>query len=154
MHRGWRQLPASTRQLQLCSYPDVDAAKKFVKWLWIEAEAVPGLAAWVKGPEPRPLPRRTTAAKLESPLRQEHGLTLFEYLVLSHLSEAPQRKLRMGELAFLAELADVGFDLVQLAAPTHVRAVRRIVLDSLNTPDQKALVRIAQKLRIIPDDFG
>ncbi len=40
--------------------------------------------------------------KLESPLRQEHGLTLFEYLVLSHLSEAPQRKLRMGELAFLA----------------------------------------------------
>jgi DNA-binding MarR family transcriptional regulator len=41
-------------------------------------------------------------AKLESPLRQEHGLTLFEYLVLSHLSEAPQRTMRMGELAFLA----------------------------------------------------
>ncbi|WP_181788992.1 MarR family winged helix-turn-helix transcriptional regulator [Streptomyces phytophilus] len=40
--------------------------------------------------------------KLESPLRQEHGLTLFEYLVLSHLSEAPRRRLRMGELAFLA----------------------------------------------------
>ena len=33
--------------------------------------------------------------KLESPLRQEHGLTLFEYLVLSHLSEAPRRTLRM-----------------------------------------------------------
>ncbi|MFD4542906.1 MarR family winged helix-turn-helix transcriptional regulator [Streptomyces bauhiniae] len=40
--------------------------------------------------------------KLESPLRQDHGLTLFEYLVLSQLSEAPQRTLRMGELAFLA----------------------------------------------------
>ncbi|AQU66518.1 MarR family transcriptional regulator [Streptomyces niveus] len=127
-------------------------------------------------------------AKLESPLRQEHGLTLFEYLVLSHLSEAPRRKLRMGELAFLAsgslsrlsnvvkrceqrglvvrmpdpadgrytlaELTDAGFDIVRLAAPTHLRAVRAIVLDALNTADQKALARIAQKLRIVPDDFG
>ncbi|MBI0377655.1 MarR family transcriptional regulator [Streptomyces albiflaviniger] len=126
--------------------------------------------------------------KLESPLRQEHGLTLFEYLVLSHLSEAPQRKLRMGELAFLAsgslsrlsnvikrceqrgwvvrtpdpadgrytlaELTDAGFEIVHLAAPTHLRSVRRTVLDSLNTADQKALTRIAQKLRIVPDDFG
>ncbi len=127
-------------------------------------------------------------AKLESPLRQEHGLTLFEYLVLSHLSETPERKLRMGELAFLArgslsrlsnvvkrceqrgwvlrspdpadgrytlaELTDDGFDIVRLAAPTHLRAVRRIVLDSLNPTDQKALARVAQKLRIVPDDFG
>ncbi|MEU6763860.1 MarR family transcriptional regulator [Streptomyces sp. NPDC046853] len=127
-------------------------------------------------------------AKLESPLRQEHGLTLFEYLVLSHLSEAPQRKLRMGELAFLAsgslsrlsnvikrceqrgwvvrtpdpddgrytlaELTDAGFGIVHLAAPTHLRSVRRIVLDSLNATDQKALARVAEKLRIIPDDFG
>ncbi|MCL6289325.1 MarR family transcriptional regulator [Streptomyces fimicarius] len=126
--------------------------------------------------------------KLESPLRQEHGLTLFEYLVLSHLSEAPGRKLRMGELAFLAsgslsrlsnvikrceqrgwvvrspdpadgrytlaELTDAGFDIVRLAAPTHLRSVRRTVLDSLNATDQKALVRIAEKLRIVPDDFG
>ncbi|GGX00109.1 MarR family transcriptional regulator [Streptomyces malachitofuscus] len=126
--------------------------------------------------------------KLESPLRQEHGLTLFEYLVLSHLSEAPQRRLRMGELAFLAsgslsrlsnvikrceqrdwvvrspdpadgrytlaELTDAGFDVVDRAAPTHLRSVRRIVLDSLNTTDQKALTRIAEKLRIVPDDFG
>ncbi|MEV4996203.1 MarR family winged helix-turn-helix transcriptional regulator [Streptomyces niveus] len=127
-------------------------------------------------------------AKLESPLRQEHGLTLFEYLVLSQLSEAPERKLRMGELAFLAsgslsrlsnvvkrceqrgwvvrtpdpadgrytlaELTDTGFDIVHEAAPTHLRAVRRIALDSLNTADQKALARIAQKLRIVPDGLG
>ncbi|MBK3533901.1 MarR family winged helix-turn-helix transcriptional regulator [Streptomyces rubiginosohelvolus] len=126
--------------------------------------------------------------KLESPLRQEHGITLFEYLVLSHLSEAPGRKLRMGELAFLAsgslsrlsnvikrceqrgwvvrtpdpadgrytlaELTDAGFDIVREAAPTHLRAVRGLVLDSLNTADQKALVRIAEKMRIVPDDFG
>lgn len=126
--------------------------------------------------------------KLEPPLRKEYGLTLFEYLVLSHLSEAPQRRLRMGELAFLAsgslsrlsnvvkrceqrgwivrtpdpadgrytlaELTGDGFDVVHLAAPTHLRAVRRSVLDSLNAADQKALARIAQKLRIVPDDFG
>lgn len=126
--------------------------------------------------------------KLESPLRQEHGLTLFEYLVLSHLSEAPHRKLRMGELAFLAsgslsrlsnvvkrceqrgwivrtpdpadgrytlaELTTAGFDLVHEAAPTHLRSVRRTVLDALNLTDQKALARIAAKLHIVPDDFG
>jgi hypothetical protein len=43
---------------------------------------------------------------------------------------------------------------VHLAAPTHLHSVRRIVLDSLNTTDQKALARVAQKLRIVPDDFG
>ncbi|AZM64949.1 MULTISPECIES: MarR family winged helix-turn-helix transcriptional regulator [unclassified Streptomyces] len=125
--------------------------------------------------------------KLESPLRQEHGLTLFEYLVLSHLSEAPRRTLRMGELAFLASgslsrlsnvvkrceqrgwikrspdpadgrytlaaLTDTGFDVVGRAAPTHLRAVRHIVLDALSSTDQKALTRIADKLRIVPDDF-
>lgn len=39
--------------------------------------------------------------KLEAPLR-EVDLTLFEYLVLSHVSEAPHRRIRMSELAFLA----------------------------------------------------
>ncbi|WP_446225256.1 MarR family winged helix-turn-helix transcriptional regulator [Nocardia sp. IBHARD005] len=40
--------------------------------------------------------------RLEAPLQAEAGLTLFEYLVLSHLSEAPGRRIRMSELAFLA----------------------------------------------------
>ncbi|WP_410674938.1 MarR family winged helix-turn-helix transcriptional regulator [Amycolatopsis sp. cmx-4-68] len=39
--------------------------------------------------------------RLETPLQREAGLTLFEYLALSHVSEAPQRRLRMSELAFL-----------------------------------------------------
>ncbi|MDV3130324.1 MarR family winged helix-turn-helix transcriptional regulator [Mycobacterium sp. 21AC1] len=39
--------------------------------------------------------------KLESPLR-EVDLTLFEYLALSHISEAPDRRIRMSDLAFLA----------------------------------------------------
>lgn len=40
--------------------------------------------------------------RLEAPLQQESGLTLFEYLTLSHISEAPERRLRMSELAYLA----------------------------------------------------
>ncbi|MCZ8380668.1 MarR family transcriptional regulator [Mycobacterium sp. CPCC 205372] len=39
--------------------------------------------------------------KLEAPLRQI-DLTLFEYLTLSHISEAPNRRIRMSELAYLA----------------------------------------------------
>lgn len=39
--------------------------------------------------------------RLEAPLQRETGLTLFEYLALSHVSEAPERRLRMSELAFL-----------------------------------------------------
>lgn len=39
--------------------------------------------------------------RLEAPLR-EVDLTLFEYLTLSHISEAPDRRIRMSELAFLA----------------------------------------------------
>jgi DNA-binding MarR family transcriptional regulator len=40
--------------------------------------------------------------RLEAPLHREAGLTLFEYLALSHVSEAPGRRLRMSELAYLA----------------------------------------------------
>ncbi|MBB5915385.1 DNA-binding MarR family transcriptional regulator [Nocardia transvalensis] len=40
--------------------------------------------------------------RLESPLQRETGLTLFEYLALSQISEAPDRRLRMSELAYLA----------------------------------------------------
>jgi DNA-binding MarR family transcriptional regulator len=40
--------------------------------------------------------------RLETPLQREAGLTLFEYLALSQVSEAPERRLRMSDLAFLA----------------------------------------------------
>lgn len=40
--------------------------------------------------------------RLESPLQHDAGLTLFEYLALSHISETPERRLRMSELAYLA----------------------------------------------------
>ncbi|TPQ22010.1 MarR family winged helix-turn-helix transcriptional regulator [Streptomyces sporangiiformans] len=126
--------------------------------------------------------------KLESPLQQEAGLTLFEYLTLSHISEAPERRLRMSELAYLASgslsrlsnvvkrfeqrgwverspdpddgrytiaaLTDAGYDVVVAAAPTHVRSVRQFVLDPLTAADQKALARIAAKLRVRPVDLS
>lgn len=40
--------------------------------------------------------------RLEAPLQGCAGLTLFDYLTLSHISEAPERRLRMSELAYLA----------------------------------------------------
>ena len=43
------------------------------------------------------LPRR-----LDADLQRAAGMTLFEYLTLSHLSEAPGRRLVLSELAFLA----------------------------------------------------
>jgi len=126
--------------------------------------------------------------QLESPLQREAGLTLFEYLTLSHISEAPDRRLRMSELAYLANgslsrlsnvvkrfeqrgwverspdpedgrytlaaLTDAGVDVVVAAAPVHLRSVRRLVLDPLDSADQEALARIAEKLRIRPVDLA
>ncbi|KDN20549.1 MarR family winged helix-turn-helix transcriptional regulator [Amycolatopsis rifamycinica] len=125
--------------------------------------------------------------RLEAPLHREAGLTLFEYLALSHVSEAPERRLRMSELAFLANgslsrlsnvvkrfeqrgwvrrspdpedgrytlvaLTDAGFEVVEAAAPTHVRSVLA-VLDPLTAADQQALAQIAAKLRVRPADLG
>ncbi|WP_249998598.1 MarR family winged helix-turn-helix transcriptional regulator [Actinoplanes sp. M2I2] len=124
--------------------------------------------------------------RLESPLQHAAGITLYEYLTLSHISDAPGRRLRMTELAYLtngslsrlsnvvrrfeqrgwvvrspdpddgrctlAALTDAGYDVVVAAAPTHVRAVRQVVLDHLSVTDQRALARIAAKLRVRPVD--
>lgn len=125
--------------------------------------------------------------KLEAPLQRAAGLTLFEYLTLSHISETSERRLRMSELAYLtngslsrlsnvvkrfeargwverypdpddgrftiAALTDAGYDVVVAAAPTHVRAVRQLVLEPLSAADQRALARIAAKLRTRPVDL-
>jgi len=42
-------------------------------------------------------------AALDAQLRADAGLSHFDYVVLSALSEAPDRTLRMSELAFMAE---------------------------------------------------
>jgi hypothetical protein len=43
---------------------------------------------------------------------------------------------------------------VAAAAPTHVRTVRRFVLDRLTAADQQAMARIAAKLRVRPVDLA
>ena len=127
------------------------------------------------------LPGQLEAAQRES------GLTLFEYMALSQMSESPGHRLRMSELAHLANgslsrlsnvvkrfeqrgwverspdpedgrftlaaLTEVGYQKVIDAAPTHAQAVRRLVLDPLTPTDQRALARIAAKLRTRPDDL-
>ena len=115
---------------------------------------------------------------LDAQLQQDSGLTLFEYLVLSSLSMAPDRTSRMSELARLANgsqsrlsnvarrleergwlrrepdphdrrstvarLTDSGWDVVRAAAPGHVEAVRRMVIDPLTGPQLEALSAAAR----------
>lgn len=126
--------------------------------------------------------------RLEAPLQRAAGLTLFEYLTLSQVSETSKRQLRMSELAYLANgslsrlsnvvkrfeqrgwvvrfpdpedgrytivaLTDAGYEKVVAAAPTHLATVRRFVLDPLNATDERALARIAEKLRTRPEDLA
>lgn len=126
--------------------------------------------------------------RLEAPLQRAAGLTLFEYLTLSQMSETSERQLRMSELAYLANgslsrlsnvvkrfeqrgwvvrfpdpedgrytivaLTDAGYEKVVAAAPTHLATVRRFVLDPLNATDERALARIAEKLRTRPEDLA
>lgn len=70
-----------------------DRTSEPVAWLSSdEKEAWTGLASLVL----------LMPGRLESPLQHEAGLTLFEYLTLSHISETPGREIRMSELAYLA----------------------------------------------------
>ena len=117
---------------------------------------------------------------LDAQLQQDSGLTLFEYLVLSSLSMAPDRTSRMSGLARLANgsqsrlsnvarrleergwlrrepdprdgrstvarLTDSGWDVVRAAAPGHVEAVRRMVIDPLTGPQLEALSAAAHSI--------
>jgi|SRR5581483_5658771 len=109
---------------------------------------------------------------LEAELEAEHRLTMSEYFVLVNLSEAPDRSLRMTELAeraavslsgmsrvvdrlareglaerhkcemdgrgTFAVLTDAGLARLEEAYPTHLRGVRRHVMDHLRGVDLEA----------------
>ncbi|MTK01601.1 MarR family transcriptional regulator [Micromonospora sp. CP22] len=111
---------------------------------------------------------------LDAQLLRDNDLTLFDYFVLSGLSMAPGRTLRLSALASQvssslsrlsnvlkrleqrgllrrepdpdnprynrAVLTEAGWDLVVAAAPGHVAAVRRFVIDGL-TPEQITALR-------------
>jgi DNA-binding MarR family transcriptional regulator len=114
------------------------------------------------------------AERLDADLR-EFGLDLGEYEILVTLSEAPDRRVRMSELAeavhqsrsrlthtvsrmenaglvdrascptdrrgVWAHLTDEGFRLLEVAAPTHVEAVRRHFVEAMTPEDYAAVGR-------------
>lgn len=117
---------------------------------------------------------------LETELERSAGLNLFEYLVLSGLSEAPDRTLQLSELAARADsslsrlshvvtrlerrgwvvrqtsarsgrltnavLTDAGWAKVVASAPSHVRAVRELVIDAVEAEELAQLKRAADRV--------
>src|SRR5436305_10435397 len=65
--------------------------------------------------------------RLETELEAEQGLTLQAYEVLAHLSEAPERRLRMSDLAALVVISPSGLTrlVVKLLVDGLVDRVRR-----------------------------
>ena len=114
------------------------------------------------------------AERLDADLR-EFGIDLGEYEILVTLSEAPERRVRMSELAdavhqsrsrlthtvtrlenaglvdrsncptdrrgVWAHLTDAGMELLELAAPSHVEAVRRNFVEAMSDEDYAAVGR-------------
>jgi DNA-binding MarR family transcriptional regulator len=114
------------------------------------------------------------ADRLDADLR-EFGIDLGEYEILVTLSEAPERRVRMSELAdavhqsrsrlthtvtrlenaglvdrsncptdrrgVWAHLTDAGMELLELAAPSHVEAVRRNFVEAMSGEDYAAVGR-------------
>ena len=145
--------PASAAEARWLSEPEQDA--------W---RAIAALMFQLPGP-------------LDAQLQQDSGLSLLAYLVLSSLSMAPERTLRMSELARLANgslsrlsnvakrleergwlrrepdphdgratvarLTSSGWEVVRSAAPGHVEAVRRLVIDRLTDSELQALATAA-----------
>jgi DNA-binding MarR family transcriptional regulator len=112
------------------------------------------------------VPRALDADLLDGP-----GLSLSEYTALMHLSEAPDRRLRMSDLAAAsaisisgmtrivnrleerdllrrenAVLTDAGLLRLRQAWPTHLASVRRHVLDHLQALDLPALTAALQRI--------
>jgi DNA-binding MarR family transcriptional regulator len=123
--------------------------------------------------------------RLDRELQESHGLSLGDYDVLVHLSEAAGRSLRMSELAerlllsrsgltrrvdglvragwverkacpedgrgSLAVITEQGMHLLRAAAPTHVRGVRRYLIDPLGAADGRGLEGLDLGLAAIED---
>jgi len=111
----------------------------------------------------------TVLRRLEAELVAEHDLPLASYDVLVQLSEAPDRRLRMTELAdrlardgllqreacpsdargTLAVLTDAGLARLRAAWPTHLRGVVEHVTGRLSADE---VVRLAELLGKLVDD--
>ena len=128
------------------------------------------------------------SGQLDSKLQRDSGLSQFDYRALSFWSMAPDRSVRISELAqrangslsrlsnvvkrmegqgwvlrhpdptdgrcTVATLTDEGFEVVRAAAPAHVDAVRRYVIDPLNAGQLRALAGVGQRLIASLEDPG
>jgi len=123
--------------------------------------------------------------KLEAELAACHGLSLPAYEVLAHLSEAPDRRMRMSDLtrralltpsgvtrlvdklerdglvcrrrcaedarAIYAVLTDAGMTRLVAAYPTHLRGVRRHLVNRLRPDELPGLADALHRLVDEPD---
>jgi DNA-binding MarR family transcriptional regulator len=119
-------------------------------------------------------------AALDAQLQRDAGISHFDYLVLSSLSEAPDRTLRMSDLAAMASgslsrlshvvsrmetrgwvrrqpcpgdgryinasLTEAGWAKVVAAAPGHVAAVRKLLVDLLTPAQLRELGAISEQV--------
>jgi DNA-binding MarR family transcriptional regulator len=140
---------------------------------WLTSDEQSAWRGWLAG-------HILLADALERDLKREHGLTMADYEILVRLSEAPDRQLRMSDLATvslssrsrlshqvarmeqagwvaraecpsdrrgtLAILTDAGWDLLVAAAPSHVRSVRRHLVDVLTAQEFRAAGSAGQKV--------
>ena len=145
---------------------------------WLDAEQQRVWRAYLLG-------SARLAERLDADLR-EFGLDLGEYEILVALSEAPERRVRMSELAdavhqsrsrlthtvsrmenaglvdrsscptdrrgVWAHLTDEGFRLLEVAAPTHVEAVRRNFVEAMSAADYAAVGRAFDAVLAVPAD--
>lgn len=126
--------------------------------------------------------------ELDRQLQRDADLSLVEYLVMAGLSDAPERTLRMSQLASwagvqlprlsqlaarmegrgwitrtpdptdgrytLATLTDKGFRVLANAAPGHVEAVRRLVIDPLTSAQITQLGAASERILRAVDPDG
>jgi DNA-binding MarR family transcriptional regulator len=103
------------------------------------------------------------SAELEAELLAAHGLTLGEYGVLAHLSEVPDRRMRMTDLAVELALSPSGLTrrldrlvreglVIREACPTDRRAVYAVLTpDGLRTLERAAPDHVAGVRRLLVD---
>lgn len=123
---------------------------------------------------------------LECQLERDSDLSFIEYHALARLSEEPDRRLRMSDLAAvtnaslsrlshltkrleqrgflrrepdptdgrytIAILTAAGYNKLVAAAPGHVAAVRRLVIDALSPRELAQLERLANRITSCVDD--
>jgi DNA-binding MarR family transcriptional regulator len=108
-------------------------------------------------------------SSVDGQLQRDAGIPLAYYEILVRLSEAPDRALRMTQLAAasassksrvshavarleergwirrgqIAQLTDEGFAALSAAAPAHVEQVRRVLFDALTPEQQRQLAGIS-----------